>query len=439
MPIAFADGSGGWNVTNRSNGAFAAWAQTTGVEPLTGDFNGDGRTDVALIRRTAGWGSMPIAFADGTGGWNITNGGTGAFATWARVSGAKPLKGDFNNDGRMDVALIRRTAGWSSMPVAFANGSGGWTIKNGGVGIFATWARTSGVEPLTGDFNNDGRTDVALIRRTAGWGSMPVAFANGAGGWSISNGGVGDFAAWGSIPTVRPLTGDFNNDGRTDVALIRQASGWGSMPVALATNVPPPAVTHRLTISRYSSTTPTNVSAMLTDTRADEILDDAATVLQVNDGPGDVACSVAFARSGNVGVFTTGDGSLDTKAELNAVFKLAGNVKVVREVNYCGKVNTSFIGCGGTPGTSFVVERHTTNEEGILWAHEFGHNQGVKHRTDSDRQFDARHHRYEPEACQSNGVQCVQPLIPVLTLQLGGANAGEENHGRGTDTGFRTS
>ncbi len=76
----------------------------------------------------------------------------------------------------MDVALLRRSAGWASMPVAFANADGTWRITNNGIGDFAGWAATSGVQPLTGDFNGDGRMDVALLRRSAGWASMPVAF-----------------------------------------------------------------------------------------------------------------------------------------------------------------------------------------------------------------------------------------------------------------------
>jgi hypothetical protein len=135
------------------------------------------------------------------------------------------------------------------------------------------------------------------------------------------------------------------------------------------------SVTSRpLTISRYNTAT-------LTNAQADSLLADASSVLQTNDGDGDVACNVALVRSGNVTAFTNTDGSLDTSNELQTVFGLPGNVKVVNEVNFCAnQFNTSFIGCGQTPGPSFIVERFTANQEGILWAHEFGHNQGLPHR-----------------------------------------------------------
>jgi hypothetical protein len=66
------------------------------------------------------------------------------------------------------------------------------------------------------------------------------------------------------------------------------------------------------------------------------------------------------------------------------VFNLPANVKVVGDMNFCAnQFNTSYIGCGQTPGTSFITEHFTANQEGILWAHEFGHNQGLAHRDTS--------------------------------------------------------
>jgi hypothetical protein len=59
---------------------------------------------------------------------------------------------------------------------------------------------------------------------------------------------------------------------------------------------PPPITTRQLTISRHNT-------AALTNAEADSILNDASTVLQVSDGPDDVACPVALVRSGDVGVF----------------------------------------------------------------------------------------------------------------------------------------
>jgi hypothetical protein len=234
IPVAFSIGEGAWSITNQPVGDFANWAATSGVKIVTGDFNGNGTTDIALVRQEAGWGTIPVAFAVGGGSWTITNQGVGSFAQWAATSGVKIITGDFDGNGRTDIALIRQSPGWGTIPVAFSAGSGNWTITNQGVGNFAQWAATSGVEVITGDFDGNGRTDIALVRREGGWGSIPVAFASGGGNWFITNEGVGAFASWAATSGVRIVTGDFNGNGRTDIALIRQTPGWGTIPIAFA-------------------------------------------------------------------------------------------------------------------------------------------------------------------------------------------------------------
>ena len=140
--------------------------------------------------------------------------------------------------------------------------------------------------------------------------------------------------------------------------------------------VPPPTtpVTHQLQVSQHTSLN-------LTDAGADTILVDATTVAQTNDGPGDVACGVGVARNGGVTTFTV-SGIINSSADLNAVLALPGNIKVVNQINWCGGFSPNIIGCAPIPGTSLAVVRFTANQEGILWLHEFGHNQGLNHRND---------------------------------------------------------
>lgn len=138
-----------------------------------------------------------------------------------------------------------------------------------------------------------------------------------------------------------------------------------------------PRVTHNLQVSRFNTTN-------LTDARAGEIIAEMGTILQTKDGPTDVPCNVRFVLDGAVTTFATGTGSINSQAGFVAVNGLPGNVKVVNQINWCGGLSPNVIGCAPVPGDSLVVVRFTANQEDVLWVHEFGHNQGLSHRTGND-------------------------------------------------------
>ena len=124
---------------------------TSGV---LGDFNGDGRSDIALTGGFTGsspWTTLPVAFSNGNGTFSVTNLGLANFPFWATNSGAKPVAGDFNGDGRMDVALTGGFTGsspWTTLPVAFSNGNGAFNATNFGLANFPFWATNTGAKPV---------------------------------------------------------------------------------------------------------------------------------------------------------------------------------------------------------------------------------------------------------------------------------------------------
>lgn len=130
---------------------------------------------------------------------------------------------------------------------------------------------------------------------------------------------------------------------------------------------------HKLEVNRHTNST-------LTGAEADSIMADMSRILQISNGTNDTACKVRFSREGNISTFTTANGIINSSADFNAIESEDGNVKVVNQINWCGSLLPNVIGCARTPGSSMAVVRFTGNQEGVLWAHEFGHNKGLAHR-----------------------------------------------------------
>ena len=228
IPVAFSNGDGIYRVTNLFIGTFASWSADPRVSRLVGDFNWDGKADIALTG-VPGWNTIPIAFSNGDGSFRVTNNFVGDFATWSANTQAAKLVGDFNGDGKADIALVG-IAGIETLPVAQSIGNGSFIVTNQYVGNFAASAADSRAAKLTGDFDGDGRTDIALTG-VPGWNTMPVAFARDNGEFIPINPPVGDFAIWSTDSNVTRLVADFNGDGASDIALTGGA-GWQSIPVA---------------------------------------------------------------------------------------------------------------------------------------------------------------------------------------------------------------
>ncbi len=171
----------------------------TGTLPLavvSGDFNQDGKLDLASANQAAG--TVSILIGNGSGGF--------AAATSVAV-GAAPTaisSGDFNNDGILDLATANQNAG--TISVLIGNGTGGFVTTNYVVG-------TNPNSIASGDFNSDGKLDLVSTSDNID-GTVSVLFGTGAGVFSTAS----SFRAGSDQSSV--LSGDFNADGHLDVAVL---------------------------------------------------------------------------------------------------------------------------------------------------------------------------------------------------------------------------
>ena len=207
--IAIYDTTGGawWIIPSSGIPAYGVgWGGST-FKPLPGDYDGDAKTDIAIYDTTGGaWWIIP---SSGTG----PQGQAGAYGVGWGGSAFKPVPGDYDGDGKTDIAIYNTATGaWWIIP---SSGTG----PQGQVGAYGVGWGGSAFKPVPGDYDGDGKTDIAIYNTATGaWWIIPSSGTGPQG--QVGAYGVG----WGGSGFT-PVPGDYEGDGKTDVAIYQSSNG----------------------------------------------------------------------------------------------------------------------------------------------------------------------------------------------------------------------
>lgn len=170
-------------------------------KPARNDFDGDGRSDIAVYRPSTGEWFVRTSSTD----FSVT----GALTFQWGLPGDIPIPGDFDGDGRADVTVFRTSTSQ-------------WLIRYSSRGYDATklgteqWGQTGDI-PLAADFDGDGRAEIAVYRPANHSWFIRYSTRN----YDATRRDVLEWGADGDQPVVA----DFDGDGKADVTMYRPSTG----------------------------------------------------------------------------------------------------------------------------------------------------------------------------------------------------------------------
>ncbi len=295
-------------------------ASSNPTSEVTGDFNGDGIPDLALLGTSNTYAPpFSIAILFGKGDGTFTSGPTTQAPGSAQI--VHMMAGDFNGDGKTDIVLLTDFLypSGSTVITLLGNGNGMFTVSTASTVVLPPQDGGDAIQPsmIAADFNGDGKLDLGIVGNYV-YGGVSILLGKGDGTFTATATNPEESRGLGMIGV-----GDFNGDGIPDLVV----SDFFS-----------PSTTTVL-LGKGDGTFITTEASFSTDTFAQSAV--------VGDFNGDGKADLAIGFNGTVGVYLgNGDGSFSQPA--GSPFSGSGLKLQTGDFNQDGKLDLAALDSYGS-------------------------------------------------------------------------------------------
>jgi hypothetical protein len=195
-----------------------SWQFTPGDRFFVGDFNGDGKDEVAVFNGT-NWVMeyLGLLADDGANGLRLIARYDNSMPGWDFTPGDRFHVADFNGDGKKDL-FVFNGSNWAIPYVGMLRSSGtGFSLVNRYDANMPGWQMRPGDRHVVGDFTGKGKEDLWVFNGSD-W-SIPylgMLRSNGAS-LSMSKRYDANMPGWQMRPNDKHYVGDFDGDGKADL------------------------------------------------------------------------------------------------------------------------------------------------------------------------------------------------------------------------------